>query len=268
MADRLLQITRPSLINVKKACIRAQHAYMTAERTPDKTDVLITDVETDAQVVISNDLVDSTTCLAFRGTTTGTDWSINSRLWLVPSLLIPKGKIHAGFLVAWESIKKEVYSAIEKNGSSNLCVCGHSLGAGLAHIACTDIANKFPDLDLEVITFAGPRSSNKYYSTACRQKIPKMIRVVYDNDVVPNLPSKLLGYDHGDCECLHLKEDGTFSFRNSDIDWFHEFIRRFMRLLSFDLGVKDHDINEYIVGLEKITQEEYDFRECSRRDLP
>jgi hypothetical protein len=37
-----------------------------------------------------------------------------------------------------------------------------------------------------------------------------MIRVVFDNDIVP-YTIHVARYNHGDCDCLHLKEDGTFS---------------------------------------------------------
>jgi predicted lipase len=160
--------------------------------------------------------------------------------------------VHAGFFIAWGSIKKEVYAAIESNDMSKIIVTGHSLGSGMAHVACTDIANKYPHLDMEVITFAGPRPGNRCFGMKCRERCPKMIRVVFDNDIVPNLPSMLFGYDHGDCDCLHLKADGTFTFKNNDSTWAVEFVRRFIKLFSFDLGVISHDIDFYIDALNMI----------------
>jgi hypothetical protein len=78
-----------------------------------------------------------------------------------------------------------------------------------------------------------------------------MIRVVFDNDIVPNIPSMLLGYNHGDCDCLHLKEDGTFTFTNKDTNWVMELIRRIVKLFSFDIGIHD-DVQHYIDKLEMI----------------
>jgi hypothetical protein len=239
-------------MNIKKACYRSKQAYLTAEATPDPTDILISDMETDAQVVVSKDENDDTTCIAFRGTSSIVDWGMNSRLWLVPSQLDPQAMVHAGFFDAWESVKNEVYTAIDDNGMSKLILCGHSLGSGVAHVACTDIASKYPHLDMEVITFAGPRPGNMRFGIKCRERCPKMIRVVFDNDIVPNIPSMLLGYNHGDCDCLHLKEDGTFTFTNKDTNWVMELIRRIVKLFSFDIGIHDHDVQHYIDKLEMI----------------
>jgi predicted lipase len=72
---------------------------------------------------------------------------------------------------------------------SKLILCGHSLGSG-AHVACTDIASKYPHLDMEVI--AGPRPGNMRFGIKCR-KMSENDRVVFDNDIVPNIPSMLLG---------------------------------------------------------------------------
>jgi hypothetical protein len=62
----------------------------------------------------------------------------------------------------------------------------------------------------------------------------------------------LLGYNHGDCDCLHLKEDGTFTFTNKDTNWVMELIRRIVKLFSFDIGIYDHDVQHYIDKLEMI----------------
>jgi hypothetical protein len=50
---------------------------------------------------------------------------MNSRLWLVPSQLDPQAMVHAVFFDAWESVKNEVYTAIDDNGMSKLILCGH-----------------------------------------------------------------------------------------------------------------------------------------------
>lgn len=258
MTTTPLRAFRPNLANIRKACYRSKQSYLTAEATPDPSDILISDVETDAQVVVSK--TDDTTCIAFRGTTSAEDWKLNSRVWLVPSQLDPRGKVHAGFSLAWESIKKEVYAAIEKNGVDNLLITGHSLGSALAHVACTDIAKKYPAFDLEVITFGGPRPGNKQFGIKCREKCPKMIRVVFENDVVPNMPSMLFGYNHGDCECLHLFEDGTYSFKNKDTIWIVEFVRRMFLLVAGNAGVKHHHIDRYMDGLAIIDDDCEHFR--------
>jgi predicted lipase len=124
-------------------------------------------METDAQVVVSKDENDDT-MHSLQGTSSIVT-GMNSRLWLVPSQLDPQAMVHAVFFDAWESVKNEVYTAIDDNGMSKLILCGHSLGSGLAHVACTDIASKYPHLDMEVITFAGPRPGNMRFGIKCRK---------------------------------------------------------------------------------------------------
>jgi hypothetical protein len=142
---------------------------LTAEATPDPTDILISDMETDAQVVVSKDENDDT-CIAFRGTSSIVDWDEQ------PPLVGPQSVGPTGYgtrFDAWESVKNEVYTAIDDNGMSKLILCGHSLGSGVAHVACTDIASKYPHLDMEVITFAGPRPGNMRFGIKCREDVRK-----------------------------------------------------------------------------------------------
>lgn len=250
-----VKATRPLVATVRRACLRSKQAYMTAEQTPDPHDVLISDAGTDAQVVVSKDTDDGVTCVAFRGTSTLRDWKMNSRVWLVPSSLEAGAMVHSGFWLQWESLKKEVYAAIAENASQRVVITGHSLGSGLAHISCTDIADAFPDVDVQVITFAGPRPGNSAFGSQCRARCPNMLRVIYDNDVVPNVPSMAFGYNHGDCECLHLQPDGSYSFSNGDVNWWSETLYRLVRMFTFSIGVDEHNIDYYVEALDAIGDE-------------
>jgi predicted lipase len=244
---------RPPLAHsIRRACLASKTAYSRADQTPDVTDKLITGACTDAQVLISRDADADTTIVAFRGTTSAMDWNMNSRMWLVPSLLDPQARVHAGFWLQWESVKREVHAAVTEFGSKKLIVTGHSLGAGVAHVACTDFASMHPSVDLEVITFAGPRPGNRVFGTRCRERCPSMLRVVYDNDIVPTFPARIFGFDHGDCECLTLHDDGTFTVSVQEDGLLLTAWSRFLKLLTFDAGVRDHDIDHYLAAIDAV----------------
>jgi hypothetical protein len=49
---------------------------------------------------------------------------MNSRLWLVPSQLAHRLWYTQVFFDAWESVKNEVYTAIDDNGMSSLFCVG------------------------------------------------------------------------------------------------------------------------------------------------
>jgi hypothetical protein len=115
-----LRVLRPTLMNIKsvlsfEASVFDSRGYARSNRY---SDIGYGNGRTSSRVKDEND----DTCIAFRGTSSIVDWDEQPPL-VGPSQLDPQAMVHAGFFDAWESVKNEVYTAIDDNGMSKLfCV--------------------------------------------------------------------------------------------------------------------------------------------------
>ncbi len=221
----------------------------------DVNETLISDRFTDAQVLVGTvDLVQDqsgtrTAFVSFRGSSSIRDWGANSRVWLIPSALGRGAKVHSGFALQWESVKSRVFEELKFVSPARIIVTGHSLGGACAMVASPDIAQYFPGVIVDVITFGAPRCGNGAYSNAVAAIVKSVVRVVHDNDIVPCIPSSVFGgvWAHPDGEWLQIHCSGDLVWRNSD-GWFGGLWSRFRRL---ELGIADHILQTYIQHIEK-----------------
>jgi hypothetical protein len=246
-------LQRPAISRILSACRKSQRAYEPVARLGEK---LISDLQTDAQVIVGSDDFlesgDSGAFVAFRGTTSAADWGMNSRVWLVPSTLGGGAKVHSGFAMQWASVKSRVFDELEQIGPDRILLTGHSLGGACAMIASTDIIERFPGVPVEMITFGAPRCGNTAYSERVAKNVSVCTRVVHDNDIVPSMPTVALGYAHSATPWLHIMEgdskpDTKLVWKKPADGWWFEMRARFARLLSFD-GISDHHISHYVSG--------------------
>lgn len=101
------------------------------------------------------------------------------------------GKVHKGFLLAFNLLKEGIVSAIQTldpSGKLPLYITGHSKGGGIAPIAAMYFKNAKQLNITQTITFAGPISGNADFASAYNRLFPNHIR--YENylDIVPLLP--------------------------------------------------------------------------------
>ncbi|WP_195995699.1 lipase family protein [Citrobacter portucalensis] len=123
----------------------------------------------------------------------GTEMSKLSDLWTDASFMpvecfdiVPEGKIHGGFLQAYQVAKKnysKIFNQIKVDGKTlELFICGHSLGGSLALIHSAEIR----DLNPLLYTYGMPRTL-----TASAVKYLKNLthfRHVNDADTIPSVP--------------------------------------------------------------------------------
>lgn len=111
--------------------------------------------------------------------------------------------IHQGFHAALigsgilNALEDEVTKLLEdKNNSGRVIITGHSLGGALAQIFAAYMAQVYPAVNFELITFGAPKVSygNGFKSWAESLTNLSMWRLVYDNDAAARFPPDSIGY--------------------------------------------------------------------------
>lgn len=163
------------------------------------------------------------------------------------------GRVHRGFKREVDDLWPRLEQALVSNDRT-LWFTGHSLGGAmtsicagrckLSHIRSTPEA---------VFTYGAPRVGNKRYVNYVH--IP-IYRWVNNNDIVPRVPPRFMGYRHAGHE-IYLNRFGKVSsqggmFRIHDRWW--GFLRNLThwRIDHF----ADHLMGEYIGAIEKLVKEE------------
>jgi triacylglycerol lipase len=107
-------------------------------------------------------------------------------------------KVHEGFLLKYKGVIRDYIQRIVKKHKSikNIIVTGHSLGGAIATLCAIDLQYNFTNKHIECITFASPRVGNQAFVDSFNKRISFLIRVKNDNDFIPHLPFKILGFNH------------------------------------------------------------------------
>lgn len=92
------------------------------------------------------------------------------------------GRIHRGFLEAFEHVREEINAALERHEGSPVYITGHSLGGALALIATRYLEQQGTGA---CYTFGGPRVANDQFFEGIKTPV---YRVVNAADGVPRVP--------------------------------------------------------------------------------
>ena len=144
--------------------------------------------------------------LAFRGSQEPKDWLTNFTTQLrnltirkngVTSVSSYKGRVHAGFFLAWAIIENAVLGQISQwqleaaekgERLPPLYITGHSLGGALATIAAAALSDNGVEV-AGVYTFGQPRVGDRLFVSQLNSHINgKVFRFVNNNDIVPHVP--------------------------------------------------------------------------------
>ena len=193
--------------------------------------------------------------LAFRGTepTKGRDISTDARAFKVSAI---EGRVHGGFLEAYNSVREEILKALKKVLGLPLYITGHSLGAALATVATNHLEGEvigdvaLRDQIAACYTFGSPRVGDKDFDRKFKSSI---YRVVNTTDIVTVVPLLLMGYTHiGDVRFL---EPGMGDIRRG-IPILQRLFFFFMAMFRlFGPLVGDHAIALYRKKLEAVAQD-------------
>ncbi|MBE9140071.1 lipase family protein, partial [Nodosilinea sp. LEGE 07088] len=139
--------------------------------------------------------------LIFKGTQQLADWKTNLKIRLKGFTILadqeavpPTGRVHRGFMDAWQSVEKQVIYYLKKwwTPDTKLWVTGHSLGGALAAVATISLdAQGFEVSGL--YTFGQPRVADwKLVNYMNRRLGDRIVRYVNNNDLVPLIPPQII----------------------------------------------------------------------------
>lgn len=149
--------------------------------------------------------------VAFRGTEASQvkDLMTDLNLQLVPG---PMGQVHRGFLTGLEAIWDKLVDAISarQDGKRMVWFTGHSLGGALAKLAVARLIRMRRPVQ-GLYTYGAPRCGNAAFASQFdRDARHYTFRIVNEEDVVPKVAPRFLGYEHAGRHCL-LDNDGRLA---------------------------------------------------------
>lgn len=118
-------------------------------------------------------------------------------------------KVHNGFGEAHAETALPVLAAVRKALSQSklnkVTIVGHSLGGALALLNGVYLPLNLPGVNFRTITYGMPRVGNKAFANYVNANVP-IDRVINQDDVVPILPGRFLGFRHSNGE-KHIQDD-------------------------------------------------------------
>lgn len=195
---------------------------------------------------------DGAMILAFRGTSSLKDWMTDVDINLVNG---PGGRVHDGFLCALNSVWRRLAKLIEATRERRkLWITGHSLGGALATLATAKFRLELAQPVNGLYTFGSPRVGNEEFARHFDADFYyQYYRVVNNNDVVPRIPFRLVGYRHVGI----FKYFDVAGKINDKITWADITLDRLKGRIEDFLepntdGIKDHAITRYVGNLIRL----------------
>ena len=207
--------------------------------------------------------------VVFRGSDDFNDWFHNFKIDLVKypnAFSNPDSQCHTGFLIQWLSVKQEIQGKIgemieQRRGREDckpidtIVLTGHSAGSPPACLCALELGQSLDlkNIDVQVITFGSPRFSNQYFKNDFEaQSHLKCTRIVLDRDLVTRFPTSLYSeYKHvgKPLQLRGSKYKYVVQRDTTNLEAFRHFL---LGILSVDVGVSDHMIENYVEEIETI----------------
>jgi triacylglycerol lipase len=121
--------------------------------------------------------------VTFRGTQTPEDWLSNIA---INQTAHPWGAVEEGFASLYAQCSSAVLAAVHRASAPKVVATGHSLGGALSTLAAADLAIK--EVDVDLYSFASPRTGNPAFADTFNQKIMTAWRLVNTEDLVTTVP--------------------------------------------------------------------------------
>lgn len=157
---------------------------------------------------------DDSYILAFKGTSSSLDALVDGEAESVhPPFAIEGVEVHRGFLEYYNRFHESIWADLTPLNISQLYVTGHSMGSAISTLFCYDSYYNHPDLSSKIrhINFASPRVGNKAFAEDYIAKDgDKTLRIINYLDIVPDVPTNVLGFYHTATACyfyFHYSDD-------------------------------------------------------------
>ncbi|KAI0032719.1 Alpha/Beta hydrolase protein [Vararia minispora EC-137] len=173
-----------------------------------------TNVVTGAHGFVARDDERREIVVAFRGSQQLEDMFTDANMFLVPHGINDTVRVHAGFALAYESVKAVMLETVNEQvafyDDYDVIVTGHSMGGSLASLAGLAIKTNTTDLSVRIFTFGQPRTGNGPFADLVEATVgtENIFRGLAERtpDGVPTIIPKALGYCHHGTEYWHFAE--------------------------------------------------------------
>lgn len=216
---------------------------------------------------------DNNLILVFKGTQQLSDWKTNLKIRLKEFTVLadqeavpPTGRVHRGFLDAWQSVEKQVVYYLKKwrTPETKLWVTGHSLGGALAAVATISLETQGFEVS-GLYTFGQPRVADwKLVNYMNARMGNRIVRYVNNNDIVPMIPPQIIPWVptrvYGHMGQFRYFNDSGSLRRQSFM--FQRFPDRLFGMIRAILtsgtpdAVDDHKMEFYVANLQKALDRE------------
>ncbi|CAN1227595.1 Phospholipase A1-Igamma2, chloroplastic [Linum grandiflorum] len=215
--------------------------------------------------------------VAWRGTVAPTEWFSDLKAKLVRVNDVKEVKVQEGFLSVYKSkseftrynkwsaseqVMDELVRLVklyknERKEEISITVTGHSLGGALALLTAYEAASLIPNVFISVVSFGAPRVGNLAFREKLTKELGvKVLRVVVDQDIVPDLP-------------------GLKLWLGKRINWIYRHVGKELKLdieaspyLKQDSDIAgSHNMEVYLHLVDGFVSSKSKFRWNARRDL-
>jgi hypothetical protein len=137
---------------------------------------------------------------SFRGATPERkrNWITDMTSQMTPYPGLKGAAVHKSFYKSYTSIADQIQLAaralLAQCKRCHIYVTGHSLGGAIATLAAGDLYSLTPDITL--YTYGSPRVGNLKFASYMDRILPDSFRIVNNQDLVPHLPQRFIGYRH------------------------------------------------------------------------
>jgi len=142
---------------------------------------------------------DEAIIIAFRGSTTTSNWILDFEFTYRDYPPVPKAFVHDGFYKGYLQVADIVLAAVQKlqAGYPNLTVIstGHSLGAALSLLNGAGLVQGGVK-NVQIWNFGEPRVGNPVFAHYVNGIIGTIYRTINQKDIVPHIPPQDFGYHH------------------------------------------------------------------------
>jgi len=207
----------------------------------------------DTEALITSN--DQAIIIAFRGTSSVEDALTDAKIKLIADPGT-KGKIHEGFKTGLDKVWNEIWNAVGRSRLHDkrpIWLTGHSLGGALALTAAARLRFEKNVIINGLYTFGQPRVGDLAYVKACNKAFGlQYFRFVHNNDIVPRVPMRVMGFEHtGFFKYINkdLKLDSSLTWAQITKDRLDGRLDNILG--SATDGIKDHSMINYLNALSK-----------------